>query len=397
MPQPTPFHPRTHARCSSYAWKHWAGYYAVCHYDESPEREYSALRAGAGLLDVTPLYKYDVSGADAGAFLDFVLSKPVSALKQDRVTYLCWTDDDGRIIDDGTCWRLGERRWRLTSASPSLFWLARHAVTFGDVHLADVSHRVAALALQGPTSREVLAQICDADLDRLRFFGLTTAAFEPGFHGTITRTGYTGDLGYEIWVDNAHALHLWDALMERGKHRGIWPIGLDVLDIARIEAGFVLQGCDYHSVFDAAIPAQTSSPLELGLGWTVKLDRDPFIGQAALTREREQGSAWAFVGLDIDWEETEKLYAAHDLPPALPTAAWRTPVPVYRGARQVGRATSGAWSPILKKNLALASVMAEVAAPGTVIDIEVTVEWARCRVPATVTPLPFFDPPRKRA
>jgi len=396
MPQPTPFHPRTRERCTSYAWKHWSGYYAVCHYDESPEREYTAIRNGAAVLDVTPLHKYDFTGADAGALLDFVLSKPVSRLREGRVTYLCWTDDHGKIIDDGTCWRLGEERWRLTSASPALFWFARHAERFGDVRIDDVTQRVSALAIQGPTSRDVLAQICDADLDGLRFFGLTDAAFEPGFRGHVTRTGYTGDLGYEVWVDNAHALPLWDALMERGRGRGVWPIGLDALDIARVEAGFILQGCDYHSVFDTVVPSQRSSPLELGLGWTVKLDRDPFIGQLALARERDRGSAWTFVGLDIDWEATERLYAEYDLPPALPTAAWRGAVPVYRGARQVGRATSGTWSPILKKNLALATVMSEVAAPGTVLDIEVTVEWARRRVPATVTPLPFYDPPRKR-
>jgi len=397
MPLPTPFHPRTQARCESYAWKHWSGYYAVCHYDASPEREYNAVRNAAGLLDVTPLFKVDVSGPDAGALLDYVLSKPVSKLKRGRVTYLCWTDDRGKILDDGTCWRLGPDRWRLTAGAPCWFWLARHSALFGDVTIEDVTDRVAALALQGPTSRAILEDVCDADLGALSFFGLTSARFEGGVEGHITRTGYTGDLGYELWVDNAHALALWDLLMARGAAHGIWPIGLDTLDICRVEAGFILQGCDYVSAYDAEIDDQRSSPYELGLGWTVKLDRAPFIGQRALAAEAARGSAWAFVGLDIAWEPFERLYAAHDLAPRLPSAAWRGLAPLHRGIRQVGRATSGAWSPILKKNLALATVEAEFAAPGTEMDIEVTVEWERKRVPARVTPLPFFDPPRKRA
>lgn len=397
MPQPTPFHERTAALCTSYAWKHWAGYYAVCHYDESPEREYNAIRHGAGLLDVSPLHKYDVTGPDAGAFLDWVLSRPVSGLKRGRVTYVCWCTDEGKILDDGTCWRLGKAHYRLTAASPALWWLARHAERF-DVEIRDVSADLAALALQGPTSKALLADVCDADLGALGFFGLTEARFDGGaFTATITRTGYTGDLGYELWVDPTHALPLWDLLIRRGARHGVHPIGLDALDVSRIEAGFILQGCDYTSAAEALIPAHLSSPYELNLGWTVKLDRPPFIGQRALRAEQERGPAWAFVGLDIAWEPLERLFAAHDLPPHLPLAAWRTPVPVYRGMRQIGRATSGAWSPTLKKNLALASVEAEFGAVGTVVDFEVTVEWERRRVPAVVTALPFFDPPRKRA
>lgn len=397
MPRETPFHPRTQALCTSYAWKHWSGYYAVCHYDESPEREYNAVRQGAGLIDVSPLFKYDVTGADAGPLLDYLLSRRVSRLKRGRVTYVCWMDDDGKVIDDGTCWRLDKRRWRLTAGSPAFYWLARHAAGFGDVTVTDRTADIAALALQGPTSRAILTEICDADLDAVPFFGLAHAHAHDGFDLTLTRTGYTGDLGYELWVDRADALPLWDALMARGADHGIWPIGLDTLDITRVEAGFVLQGCDYRSAADVVLPSQKSSPFELNLDHTVQLDRDPFIGQAALRRERERGSAWAFVGLVVDWEALERLYAEYDLPPALPSAAWRGAIPIYRGSRQIGRATSGTWSPQLKQNLALGTVMAEVAEPGTVLDIEVTVEWSRRRVPATVTPLPFFDPPRKRA
>lgn len=379
-------------------YKHWSGWFAVCHYDESPEREYNAIRQGAGLIDVTPLYKYEVRGKGAGRLLDYVMARPVSRLKRGRVTYLCWCDDEGKVLDDGTCWRLDKRAWRITSASPSWFWFARHAERFEGVEVTDVTEDLAAVALQGPTSRRILADCCDADLEKLRFFGWTHTTFEgpTPFSGTISRTGYTGDLGYEVWVAPDHALALWDLLMDRGKGHGIWPMGLDALDISRIEAGFVLQGCDYYSAFDTAHPASKSSPFEINLGWTVDLDRDPFIGQQALVDEQRRGSRWGFVGLVIDWEALEAAFERHDLPPAIPTAAWRKRVPLYRGMRQVGYASSGTWSPTLKKNLALASVFSEVQAPGTELDIELLVDWERTRIPCVVTELPFFDPPRKR-
>ncbi|MFT7582906.1 MAG: aminomethyltransferase [Myxococcota bacterium] len=397
MPHPTPFHPRTQALCESYAWKHWSGYYAICHYDESPEREYNAIRQAAGLLDVTPLFKYDITGKDAGRFLSYVLAKPVDRLKVGRITYVCWCDDDGKVLDDGTCWRLAKRHYRLTAAAPSFAWLLQHADPF-DVEVVDLTDKIAAVALQGPTSKAIIEATSDVDVAKLGFFGLTSATFggDSPFTGIVTRTGFTGDLGYEIWVNNGDALALWDLLMRVGKDHGIYPIGLDALDITRIEAGFILHGCDYTGAHDAVIESQKSSPFELGLDWTVKLDRGPFIGQRALKAEKARGSAWAFVGLDINWEATEAHFARYDLPPNIPTHAWRDGIPIYRGMRQIGRATSGTWSPVLKKNLALATVQADAAIPGQIVDIEVTVEWERARVPATVCALPFYDPPRKR-
>ena len=398
MPIPTPFHPRTAERCVTYRWKDWAGYYAVCTYDISPEREYNAIRQGAGVLDASPLYKYDVRGPDAGPFLSRVMVRDVARMKVGRVLYLCWCDDHGKVLDDGTCSRLGKHHYRVTAAAPSYHWFARHAASF-DVEIEDTSTRYAALALQGPTSRDILRQFTDlgdGDIDGVRFFDIREVEFEnvPGY---LSRTGYTGDLGYELWVESERALELWDALARHGKPRGLEPIGLDTLDICRIEAGFIMQGVDYFSAHDALIESQKSSPYELGLGWTVKLGRRSFIGAAALAAEKERGSEWAMVGLDIDWEATEALYGEYGLPPALPAAAWRSPVPVYRKGKQVGRATSGAWSPTLKKNLALATVYAGFAQPGTVLDIEMTVEWERRSVPATVVETPFFNPPRKRS
>lgn len=396
MPIPTPFHPRTSELAVTYRWKDWSGYYAVCTYDISPEREYNAIRQGAGLLDVTPLYKYEVRGRDAGRFLSRVMVRDVARMKVGRVQYLCWCDDHGKVLDDGTCTRFAEDHFRVTAAAPSYQWFMRHAHGF-DVRIEDSTDRLAALALQGPTSRAILARVADTDMDALRFFGATETTL-AGVPGVITRTGYTGDLGYELWVENEHALALWDALVDVGKDHGLVPIGLDTLDICRIEAGFIMQGVDYISAHHALTEAQKSSPFEIGLGWTVTLGKRSFVGAAALAHEKARGSRWAVVGLDIDWPAVEALYEEYGLPPALPAAAWRTPVPVYRGkGRQVGRATSGAWSPILKKNLALATVRSEYAAVGTRLDIEMTVEWERRTVPATVVKMPFFDPPRKRA
>ncbi len=397
MPLPTPFHPRTRELCLTYKWKDWAGFYAPCVFGLSPDREYNAIRQGAGLLDVTPLYKYDVSGAGAAAFLSRVTVRDLATLKPGRMTYLCWCDDDGKVIDDGTCANLGDGRYRLTAAAPALHWLLRHSRRF-DVHIDDLSDKIAALALQGPTSRAVLAEVCDADLTALKFFGICETRF-GGVPGWLSRTGYTGDLGYELWVDNQHALALWDALTRAGKKHNLEPIGLDALDISRVEAGFILRGIDYVGANEALVDAQKSSPFEIGLGWTVNLsdERAPFIGQAALEAEKKSGSPWALVGLDIDWPAIESLYALHGLPPHVPSAAWRGGIPLYREGRQVGRATSGTWSPTLKKNLALATVESASSAAGTTIYIEQTVEGARQTVPAIVTKTPFFDPERKRA
>jgi len=208
----------------------------------------------------------------------------------------------------------------------------------------------------------------------------------------------TGDLGYEVWVEREQALKVYDAIMAGGRDYRIQPVGLDAMDVTRIEAGYIMNGVDYFSANTCVIESRKSSPYEIGLGWTVDLDRDPFIGQDALKAEKANGSTWATVGLVYDWPAFERLFAEFGLPPQLPGGAWRTPIPVYnqKGA-QVGQGTSGAWSAILKDNLALATVKSAYAEPGTVLQIEVTVEYERRRVPAIVTKTPFFNPPRKKA
>ena len=396
MPIGTPFHPRTSELCTSLFYKDWAGYYTVCSYDTCHEREYYALRNAAGLIDVSPLFKYEVHGKDAAAFLSRVMVKDINELEVGRCSYLCWCDDKGKVLDDGTVFRIDDTHFRIAAAEPTLSWLMRQSRRF-DVTIKDSSDEIGTLSLQGPTSRDILKNVSDADLDALRYFSLTKAKLD-GVDVIISRTGFTGDLGYEIWVERAQALEVYDAIMAAGRDYRIQPVGLDAMDVTRIEAGYIMNGVDYFSSNTCAIESRKSSPYEIGLGWAVDLDRDPFIGQDALKAEKAKGSAWATVGLVYDWPAFERLFAEFGLPPQLPGGVWRTPIPVYnQKGVQVGQGTSGAWSAVLKDNLALATIQSAYAEPGTVLQIEVTVEYERRRVPATVTKTPFFDPPRKKA
>ena len=398
MPIPSPFHERTSALCTSLRWKDWAGYAAVCSYDTTHDREYFAFRESAGLLDVSPLFKYEVYGRDAAALLSRMMVRDVSKLKVGRVGYSCWCDDYGKVIDDGTVTRLDDDYYRVTAADPSLYWL--QALSRGmQVRIEDSSYKLATVALQGPRSREILRAASDADMDKLKFFGATKARV-GGIDGWITRTGYTGDLGYEVWVDAPQAVRLWDALMDAGRPHGIEPAGLDALDVSRIEAGFILLGIDYFSAPKVVLEARKSSPFEIGLGWIVDFERERFpnfVGRPALEKEKQSGSPWALVGLEVAWEALEALYESFSLPPSLPATARRDGLPVYDDSgTQVGKVTSHTWSPILKKYIALTSVHSEHAKPGTVLQMEHTVEFERRKVPATVVKTPFYDPERKR-
>lgn len=377
-------------------WKDWAGYYAVRSFDTCHEREYFAFRNGSGVIDVSPLFKYEVYGPGAAALLSHVTVRDISKLKVGKVTYLCWCDDDGKLIDDGTVARLDDDYFRMTAAEPTLAWLHRYAGAY-DVTIEDSTDRFGALAVQGPTSRALLEQVCDADFARLKFFGITKAKLD-GVEVYVSRTGYTGDLGYEVWVERDDACTVWDAIMRNRVDYRALPAGLDALDITRVEAGFIMNGVDYFSAHHCLVESRKSTPYEMGLGWTVKLDRDPFVGQAALRAEKKRGPAWGMVGLAYDWEQFESLCARFSLPPQVPSGAWRDGVPVYDLAgRQVGQATSGSWSPMLKANLALASIRSPHHAIGTKLQVEVTVEYERHKIGATVVQTPFFNPKRKRA
>jgi aminomethyltransferase len=398
MPLPSPFHERTAALCTSFRWKDWSGYAAVCSFDTSHDREYFAFRESAGLLDVSPLFKYEVFGPDAAALLSRMMVRDVKKLKVGRVAYTAWCDDRGKMIDDGTVARLDQDYYRVTAADPTLHWLQALGRSLR-VTLEDSSARLAALAIQGPRSREVLRAASDAEIDKLKFFGITKARIDD-LDVWISRTGYTGDLGYEVWVERSGAIRLWDALFAAGRPHGIEAAGLDALDMTRIEAGFMLLAVDYFSAPKVVLEARKSTPDEMNMAWMVDLspEHGPFIGREAIAAERRRRPAWHFVGLEVSWEALEALYESYHLPPSLPARASREGLPLYvpDGGAQVGKATSHTWSPILKKYIVLASVEDGHHEKGQVLELEHTVEFERRRVPATVVATPFFDPERKK-
>lgn len=399
MPLPTPFHPRTASLCTSLLYKEWAGCYAVRRYDVYHEREYYALRHQATVMDATPLYKYEVRGRDAAALLSRVMVRGFTKTRTGRVGYVCWCDAEGKVLDDGTVTRLGDEHFRVTSAEPALAWLQRNARGL-TVEIEDRSRTLGALALQGPRACDVLRPLVGPELEELTFFGALPVDFQLDgrkAEGVVTRTGYTGDLGYELWIDEAHALALWDALFEAGAVHGLLPMGLDALDVARVEAGFLLGGVDYTSARTAFIEKQKSSPYELGFDWMVKLNRGDFVGRAALLREKERGTPRRFCGFEIDWDQFAGIHEAFGLPPHLAAETCREGVPIYDGQRQVGYVTSRTFSPLLKKYLALGTIESAYAEPGTELSIEVTCEYERKVARATVRELPFYDPERKRA
>ena len=393
MPIGTAVHHRTSALCESLNYREWSGYYAVSAYENHHEHEYNAIRNAAALIDVSPLFKYLVTGADAERFVDRLITRDVSKMAVGQVYYTPWCDEGGKVIDDGTVARLAEQRFRWTAADPNLRWFRQNAAGLR-VSIEDVSEEVAALALQGPTSARVLRAASTASIDGLKYFRVTSGAI-AGVPVDISRTGYTGDLGYEIWMPARDAVRVWDALMEHGKPFDIKPTGMLALDVARVEAGLLLIDVDFFSSKKAMIEAQCYTPFEMGLGRLVNLEKPRFIGHRRLREERQRGHRRQVVGLQFDWAEVERLYDDVGLPPFVGAAASRSAVPVYRGGRQIGKATTTTWSPVLKRMIALATLDRPHYSEGTVVQVEVTVEAVRHRVPATVVPTPFFSPARK--
>ena len=395
MPIGTAVHSRTFPLCASLNYREWAGYFAVSSYEEHHEHEYNAIRNAAALIDVSPLFKYSITGPDAARFVDRLITRDVSKMSVGQVYYTPWCDERGYVIDDGTVTRLGETRFRWTAADPNLRWFTQNAAGL-QVHVADISEEVAALALQGPTSARLLRAASTADIDRLKYFRVTSGSI-GGVTVEISRTGYTGDLGYEVWIPAGSAVSVWDALMDQGRPFDIKPAGMLALDVARVEAGLLLIEVDFFSSKKALIAPQRYTPFEMGLGRLVSLDKGRFVGQQALRREHAEGPRRQIVGLQIDWPSVERIYDNAGLPPTVGATASRTPVPVYRGSKQVGKATTTTWSPVLKNMIALATIDRPHFADGTTLDMELTVEAVRHRVPVKVVPTPFFNPPRKTA
>jgi aminomethyltransferase len=395
MPIGTAVHERTLALCESLNYREWSGYYAVSAYEGHHEHEYNAIRNAAALIDVSPLFKYMVTGRDASRLVDRLITRDVAKMAVGQVFYTPWCDEHGKVIDDGTVSRLGEQAFRWTAADPSLRWFRQNALGM-EVTIDDISEEVAALALQGPTSARLLRTIAQADIDPLKYFRVTSGTI-AGVKVDISRTGYTGDLGYEIWMAAGDAVRVWDALMAGGKPFDIKPAGMLALDVARVEAGLLLIDVDFFSSKKAMIPSQTYSPYEMGLHRLVNLDKGRFIGQQALREEQRRGHPRQVVGLDMEWTEVEAIYEQLGLAPAVAATASRIAVPVYRSGRQVGKATTTTWSPVLKKMIALATIDGPHYQPGTRLEIELTVEAVRHRVGATVVQTPFFNPQRKTA
>jgi len=396
LPVGTPLHERTFALCHSLNYREWSGFYTVSSYEVHHEHEYNAIRNAAALIDITPLYKYIVEGKDATKLVNRVITRDINKVKPGQVIYCCWCDEQGKVIDDGTITRLEESKYRWTAADPSLRWFRQNGLNM-NVKVEDVSEKVAALALQGPTSGKLLKSVAEADVTNLKYFRMTSGKI-AGVPVDISRTGYTGDLGYEIWIpanENRDAVKVWDALMDAGKRFDIHPAGMLALDVARIEAGLLLIEVDYISSKKALIPEQKYSPYELGFGKMVHLDKENFVGKAALAQQQRTGVARQLVGLEMDWVEIEERYEKFGLTPAAPAQASRVHVPVYLGGKQVGKATSTTWSPLLKKMIALASVDTAHSQPGMKLQMEITIEAVRQKVTAKVAKLPFFNPERK--
>src|SRR5579884_1682120 len=393
MPVGTALHERTFALCQSLNYREWSGYYTVSSYEVHHEHEYNAIRNAAALIDISPLYKYIVEGRDATKLVNRIITRDINKVAKGQVIYCCWCDEQGKVIDDGTITRLEENRYRWTAAEPNIRWFHQNGLNM-DVEIEDVSEQIAALALQGPTSAKLLKTIADAEISNLKYFRMTSGRI-AGVPVDISRTGYTGDLGYEIWVEWKDAVRVWDAITVAGRPFDLHPTGMLALDVARVEAGLLLLDVDYTSSRKALIASQKFSPYELGFGKMVHLDKEYFVGRAALEKDHKQGVQRQLIGLELDWNDIEALYEALGLTPAAPSQTSRVHVPVYSGNRQVGKATSTTWSPVLKKLIALASIETAHANPGSTLQMEVTIEAVRQKAAAKVVKLPFFNPPRK--
>lgn len=392
----TAFHPRTAPLNRKMQWREWSGYYASSTYADFHDIEYNAIREAAAVIDVSPLYKYRIGGSDAARLVDRVITRDATRLIPGRVFYTPWCDEYGKVIDDGTVHHLDDGTFRWTAADPQLRWLRMNSAGL-DVTVSDESEAIAALALQGPCSRDVLEAATGTSFTDLRYFRRRAATIGK-VKVDVSRTGYTGDLGYELWIPAASATTVWDRLMEVGGAWAIRPAGMLALDVTRLEAGLILLEVDYTSSRHAMNPEQNFSPAEVGLGRLVDLDAGDFVGRHALAAEAERGGPpRRLVGLTLDWYGIEALYDAQGIPPAISPTVDRSARPVFEGGRQVGKATSLGWSPILKQAIALATVPARYEPVGSQLEVEWTVEGRRGRVPAVVTDLPFLDLARKRA
>ena len=380
----SPFYSRLSALDRLNTWHEWKGYTSTdALYDA--DLEYFAIRNSTGVFDLTPMTKYRIRGADSLDYVDRLVTRDMRKIRAGRVAYAVWCNDQGQVIDDGTLFHLRDGEYRLCSQERHLAWLTAAALGL-DVEITEETHEIAALAVQGPTSFSVMKNMGFAGIEELKPFGLAHFDFQ-GSELMVSRTGFTGDLGYELWIENARAEALWDALFEAGKLHGIRAIGTEALDLSRIEAGFLTAGVDFLPGLGTVRTGRSRSPFELGLDWLVHFKKPNFNGRRALAEEKRRGSKWQLVKLDIEGNKP----AHHSY--------------IYKAARgrrkQVGFITSACWSPVCKKNIALGTVEAPHGNPGAELLVEIyyqrEMHWSRVMAKATVVDKPFWDPPRRRA
>jgi aminomethyltransferase len=399
MIKKTPFHERLEQLNATQRWGHWSGYLSALKYDMSPKHEYFAVRNSAGFFDTSPLYKLRISGRDAERFLAGVMTRDVRQCRPGRAQYTVWCDDRGFVLEDGVVFRHSETDFLLTAAEPNLGYLS-DLVGSLDVAFEDVTDEFGMLAVQGPRSRRILAQLAP-EVERLTYFEHTEAKIGKA-PVTISRTGYTGDLGYEVRVARDDALSVLDAVIEAGEGHGFRPFGEEALLMTRIEAGLVLINVEFSSSRYAYTDHDRITPKELGFGWMLKgIDADdrPFIGRDAIRRElADKTSRWASVGLVLDWADYDRVYDEAGLIPPKDETPVEYESMLYDGdGERVGYATSLMYSPMLQRHIAMARVRPDLAARGTRVDFELTINHQYETVVAEVTRLPFFNPPRKTA
>jgi aminomethyltransferase len=399
MIKTTPFHPRVEAANQTGLWSHWAGYLVADRYQDSEKFEYFAIRNAAGVFDTSPLYKYRITGAGAEHFLGGVLARDPRRCRPGSAQYTVWCDDRGFVLEDGVLLRLSPDEFLLTSAGPNLGYL-QGLVGYEQVVVEEVSSDWAILSLQGPRSRQILSGLVP-EVEAIKYFGLIPAKL-AGIPVTISRTGFTGDLGYEIWAGSEDALPVWDAVMDAGRDHGLIPFGQTALLMARIEAGLILINADFQSSRLAWNDEHRSTPLELGMGWMLRgIENDDrhFIGRRAILGEMAAASSrWRLVGLAIDWRDYEEKYRAAGLiPPKNHTPITEDRMVYDHDYQRVGYATSLMYSPVCQRHIALARVLPPLAATGTRVHLEFTIDHRYQLVAAEVSRLPHFNPERKNA
>lgn len=375
----TPFHERTYEACYNNDWYRWAGYKIAREYSNT-ELEYTAMRNTAGVLDITPMHKYDIKGADAIKFVDKLVTRNVTEIKSGQVMYIIWCNEDGNVIDDGTVFCFDSNHLRIFCAERNLNWFSDTAIGF-DVEVEDVSNTIAALAFQGPLSCKILNLLNVKNIENLKPFYFDNFDLN-GCKVTISRTGFSGDLGYEIWCKNEDAISVWDSLFKFNRDYKVLPAGMNALEMVRVEAGFIQPNADFMSAEQALRPNRMRNPFELGMGWLVDLNKNYFTGKKNLVNLKKKTLTKKLVGLDIQGDK-----------PAIGSVLYD------KNKKEIGIVTAGMWSPSLKSNIAFgyvdkdhmkigSKVFAEIYHPE---ELEYKKIWAEC----SVVKKQFFNPPRR--